>query len=85
MGCRRDQLHGFDWHVSVFIVMWFEAEAYCERYALLYVFFHSRHPFDKYADMSDEEMKDLILKFGEDGCNQTLLDEVAFDERVHGL
>jgi hypothetical protein len=35
--------------------------------------------------MSDEDMKELILKFGEDGCNQTLLDEVAFDERVIGL
>ena len=46
-----------------------------------------RHPFDKLAEMTDDEMKQLLLKIGasQDGSNQSLLNEVVFDDRVNGL
>ena len=45
-----------------------------------------RHPFDKFADLSDDEVKATLLKLG---CNEEghmdLIDTTAFDERTEGL
>ena len=52
-----------------------------------------RHPFDKRADRSDEEIAQAIVKVGrssknasdEDEENLNLIDKLVFDERVDGL
>lgn len=44
------------------------------------------HPFDKYADLPDDEVKETLLKMG---CSREghmeLIDTKAFDERTEGL
>ena len=45
------------------------------------------HPFDKHADLSDDEIKETIIKIGvSDKDNQIkLMNEIVFDERTEGL
>mmetsp|Transcript_26234 Transcript_26234/g.43076 ORF Transcript_26234/g.43076 Transcript_26234/m.43076 type:complete len:216 (-) Transcript_26234:176-823(-) len=45
------------------------------------------HPFDKYADKSDEEINDILIQLSceEDNQNLELLNELVFDERTEGL
>jgi serine/threonine protein kinase len=53
-----------------------------------YMVLTGTHPFDKYADKTNEDYKELIKKVSsvdEDGCGYKLLEDVVFDERVAGL
>lgn len=55
---------------------------------IMYVVLTGSHPFDKFADKTDEEIKELVVKVGscdEDEGHQNLLDEIVFDERVDEL
>ena len=63
----------------------------------MYILLTGSHPFDKFADASDEEVKQTILSIGGAGAsgdgdtsskkaNQTaLMNNVVFDERITGL
>jgi hypothetical protein len=53
-----------------------------------YMVLTGTHPFDKYADKTNEDYKELIKKVSsvdEDGCGYKLLEDVVFDEKVAGL
>ncbi|KAL7534532.1 hypothetical protein ACHAXR_005935 [Thalassiosira sp. AJA248-18] len=51
---------------------------------IMYMVLTGSHPFDKFADKSDDEIKEIIVKLGSsDKCG--LLDEIVFDERADGL
>jgi Ca2+-binding EF-hand superfamily protein len=44
------------------------------------------HPFDKFADRTDDEIKEAVLQVGCDKDNHmALMNELVFDERIEGL
>ncbi|KAG7361247.1 protein kinase family protein [Nitzschia inconspicua] len=53
---------------------------------IMYVLLTGTHPFDKDAELSDEEIQERILSVGCDKENYVnLMNEFVFDERIEGL
>jgi Ca2+-binding EF-hand superfamily protein len=86
VGCWRDHVCAAHRHVSTEFFFALATRFLCPILHTTSVCTCIRHPFDKDAELTDEQIQERILSVSCDKENhEHLMDEVVFDERIDGL